>query len=96
MQFYFRIPDGRFGGLANHAVILADRDAAWSELTQVSKDLVGSIAGEIKQNAEWQIELLDESERPLFRIRLVAETLGDRPGPDGDRSNVASEIKDFA
>jgi hypothetical protein len=29
----------------------------------------------LKQNAEWQMELLDESKRPLYRIRLVAETL---------------------
>jgi hypothetical protein len=73
-QFYFRIRDGRFGGPAHHAIVLADRDAAWNELALVSKDLVGSIAREIKQNAEWQIELLDESERPVFRIRLIAET----------------------
>jgi hypothetical protein len=95
MQFYFRIRDGQFGGPAHHAIILADRDAAWTELTRVSKDLVGSIAREIRQNAEWQIELLDESKRPLFRIRLVSETLDDNPGVDSDRGSVASEINGF-
>jgi len=29
----------------------------------------------LKQNAEWQMELLDESKKPLFRITLVGETL---------------------
>jgi hypothetical protein len=95
-QFYFRIRDGRFGGPAHHAIILADRDAAWTELTQVSKDLLGSITREITQNAEWQIELLDESKTPLFRIRLVSETLDGHPGRDGDQGNVAGEIKGFA
>jgi hypothetical protein len=80
MQFCFRVRDGRFGGPDNHAIVLADRNAAWNELTRVSKDLVGSIAGQIGQNAKWQIELLDEAERPIYRIRLVAETL-DRQNP---------------
>jgi hypothetical protein len=96
MQFYFRIRDGQFGGPAHHAIILADRDAAWTELTRVSKDLIGSIAREIRQNTEWQIELLDESKRPLFRIRLVSETLDDEAGPGSDRNNAASGIKRFA
>jgi hypothetical protein len=90
MQFYFRVREGRFGGPANHAIILADRDAAWSELTQVSKDLVGSIAGQIGQNVEWQIELLDESEKPLYRIRLVAETLDCHPGVSSPAIEVRS------
>jgi integrase len=54
---------------------LADDRAAWDELTRVCGDLVGSIARNLKQNAEWQMELLDESKEPVFRIRLVAETL---------------------
>ena len=52
-----------------------DRDAAWVEMTKVCGDLVGSISRNLKQNAEWQMELLDESKKPLYRIRLVAETL---------------------
>jgi hypothetical protein len=27
------------------------------------------------ENAEWQMELLDQSRKPVFRIRLVAATL---------------------
>jgi hypothetical protein len=43
-------------------------------MTSVCGDLVGSISRNLKQNAEWQMELLDESKKPLFRIHLVAET----------------------
>jgi hypothetical protein len=74
-NFYFRISDGQFSSSVNHAIELVDRDAAWRELTLVSKDLVGDIAREMRQNAEWQMELLDETKKPIFRIRLVAETL---------------------
>jgi hypothetical protein len=58
-----------------YAFEFADRDAAWLETTKVCGDLVGSISRHLKQNAEWQTELLDESKKPLFRICLVAETL---------------------
>jgi hypothetical protein len=73
--FYFHIHTGRFSGVPDTAFELADRDAAWVEMTKVCGDLVGSISRDLKQNAEWQMELLDESKKPLYRIRLVAETL---------------------
>ena len=53
----------------------ADRDAAWKELTGVCGDMVGGISRKLKENGEWQMELLDASKKPVFRIRLVAETL---------------------
>jgi hypothetical protein len=73
--YFFRIRNGRYSGASDHGTILADRDAAWKELTNVCGDMVGSISRKLQENAEWQMELLDESKRPIFRIRLVAETL---------------------
>ena len=48
---------------------------AWGELTKVCADLVGAASRALEQNSEWKMELLDESRKPLFRIRLVAETI---------------------
>lgn len=48
---------------------------AWGELTKVCADLVGAASRSLDQNSEWKMELLDESQKPLFRIRLVAETI---------------------
>jgi hypothetical protein len=31
----------------------------------------------LKPNADWQMELLDEAKKPVFRIRLVAESFGE-------------------
>ena len=45
------------------------RDAAWAEMTKVCANLVGGISRSLKQNAEWQMELLDEAKKPVFRIR---------------------------
>ena len=74
-RFFFRICQGDFAGTSGEGFDLADRDAAWTEMTMVGSDLVSGATRMLKQNSEWQIELLDESETPLFRIRLVAETL---------------------
>jgi len=51
------------------------REAAWAEMTKVCGNLLGSILRSLKQNAEWQMELLDETRKPVFRIRLVAESV---------------------
>ena len=72
--YFFRIRNGRYSGASDQGIELADRDAAWRELTSACADIVGGISRKLKQNAEWQMELLDESRRTVFRIRLVAES----------------------
>ena len=39
------------------------------------RDMIGDVSRELVENAEWQMELLDEIRKPVFRIRLMAETL---------------------
>jgi hypothetical protein len=48
---------------------------AWGEMKKVCADLVGPAISVLEQNSEWKMELLDDALKPLFRIRLVAETL---------------------
>jgi hypothetical protein len=72
--YYFRISKGPYSG-ASDRIELADQNAAWAEMTKVCGDLVGGIARSLNQDSEWRMELLDESQKAIFRIRLVAETL---------------------
>ena len=72
--YYFRISHGRYSGAADLGSEFGSREAAWAEMTKVCANLVGGISRSLKQNAEWQMELLDETKKPVFRIRLVAET----------------------
>jgi len=74
--FFFRVRNGECGGVCNDGAEFADRSAAWKEMTGVCSDMVADVSRELVENAEWQMELLDESREPVFRIRLVAETLG--------------------
>jgi uncharacterized protein DUF6894 len=74
--YFFRISHGRYAGASDQPYECENRDAAWTELTAVCSNLIGAISRSLKPNADWQMELLDEAKRPVFRIRLVAESLG--------------------
>ena len=74
--YFFRISHGRYSGASDQASEFETREAAWAEMTKVCSNLIGSISRSLKQNAEWHMELLDESRKPVFRIRLVSESLG--------------------
>jgi hypothetical protein len=74
--YYFRISNGRYSGAADLGSEYESRDAAWADMTKVCANLVGGISRSLKQNSEWQMELLDEAKKPVFRIRLIAESMG--------------------
>ena len=74
-QYFFRISHGRYSGASDLGTEFDSREDAWSEMTKVCANLLGGISRSLKQNAEWQMELLDEAKKPVFRIRLVAESL---------------------
>ena len=73
--YFFRISDGHYAGASDKGSEFASREAAWTEMTKVCGDLLGGLSRGLKQNAEWQMEMLDESKKPVFRIRLVAESV---------------------
>ena len=73
--YFFRIRNGRYSGCSDQATEFADRHAAWKEMTSVCADMAAGISRKLAENSEWQMEMLDESKRPVFRIRIVAESL---------------------
>ena len=73
--YFFRLSHDKISGVADCPFEALDRDAAWEEMTKVSSDLVAGICRKLKPESDWRMELLDESGKPRFRIRLVAETL---------------------
>jgi hypothetical protein len=72
--FSFRTENGE-RSVASDACEMAGRDEAWRELTRVCGDLIGEGCRNLKPNSQWSMELLDAAEKPLFRIRMVAEKL---------------------
>jgi hypothetical protein len=74
-QYYFRIRNGRFMGASDQGTECADHDEAWKEMTAACADMAGGILRKLTENSEWQLELLNETREPVFRIRIVAESL---------------------
>jgi hypothetical protein len=74
--YFFRISHGRYSGASDQGTEFESREAAWTEMTRICGDLLGGISRSLKQNADWHMELLDEAKKPVFRIRLVAESFG--------------------
>ena len=75
--FFFRVRHGDDACVSTDGAEFADHNAAWKEMTGVCGDMIADISRKLPENAEWLMELLDESRKPLFRIRLVSETLKD-------------------
>jgi hypothetical protein len=73
--YFFRISTGRYSGAADQPYEFEDRHAAWKEMTEVCANLLGSIVRNLKPNAKWSMELLDENKEPVFRISLVGEAM---------------------
>ena len=73
--YFFRISHGRYSGTSDQPYEFDSPEAAWSEMKAVCANLLGGISRSLKQNGEWHMELLDEAKQPVFRIRLVAESL---------------------
>jgi hypothetical protein len=72
-RYYFRIAHGNYSGTSDVGFDLVDEAEAWKEMTKVCGDLVSGITRALKPSSDWQMELLDDGKKPLFRIRLLAE-----------------------
>ena len=72
--YFFRISNGRYAGASDQGSEFENREAAWTEMTKVCGNLLGSLSRSLKQNSEWQMELLDEGKKPVFRILVLSRS----------------------
>lgn len=77
--FFFRVRHGDHIGVSTDGAEFTDHNAAWKEMTGVCGDMIADISRKLPENAEWQMELLDEAQKPILRIRLISETLDGDP-----------------
>lgn len=74
--YFFRISHGGYSGASDLPYEFDTREVAWNEMRAVCADLLAGIARNLKPDAEWQMELLDDARAPVFRIRVSGEALG--------------------
>jgi uncharacterized protein DUF6894 len=75
-QYFFRISHGRYSGASVQGMEFENHDAAWSEMRRICADLLSGVARSLKQDGEWRMELLDAGSKPVFRVRLISESVG--------------------
>ena len=75
-QYFFRISHGRYSGASVQAMEFENHEAAWSEMRRICADLLSGVARSLKPDGEWRMELLDAASKPVFRVRLIAESVG--------------------
>lgn len=73
-RYYLQIAGGTNSGASSEGFDVADKNAAWTEMTRVCGDLVGDVVCKLEHDSVWQLELMDERKKPVFRIRVAAET----------------------
>ena len=71
-RYTFRIRQGSYA--SDVVVDLPDGDAAWQEAARVCADLVGDAVPELRDSAEWRLEVADGSGSIRHLFRLTAES----------------------
>jgi hypothetical protein len=77
-RFVFQVQPGQPAELPPIEVVLTGHDAARKAALDMCADLAKDIVAGLTENSEWRLDVRNEINEPVFRIRLVAETLGPR------------------
>jgi hypothetical protein len=74
-RFLFQVQQARSPGIPAIEDVLSDSFAARKVALGICADLAKDIVAGLTENSEWRLDVLDESGKPVFRLRLVAESL---------------------
>jgi hypothetical protein len=75
-RFVFQLQRGQPFELSAIENILSDRKAAREAALGICADLAKDIVAGLTEDSEWRLDVMDEAGQPVFRLRLLAETLG--------------------
>ena len=53
---------------------LPDKHAAWKEATVTAGQILQTLDGKLKPGLEWRMDVADETSRPIFTLRVIAES----------------------
>jgi hypothetical protein len=74
-RFLFQVQDPKSPGIPAIEDVLSDSFAARKVALGICADLAKDIVAGLTENSEWRLDVRDESGKPVFRLRLVAESL---------------------
>jgi hypothetical protein len=74
-RFKFRVQQGELPESPSVEDVLSDNYAARKAALNMCADLAKDIVAGLTDDSEWRLDVLDESGKPVFRLRLLAEAL---------------------
>jgi hypothetical protein len=74
-RFIFQVQQGKIPGPSAIEDVLSDGCAARKTALDMCADLAKDIVTGLTGDSEWRLDVLDESGKAIFRLRLVAEEL---------------------
>ena len=74
-RFLFQVQQGKLPGPFAIEDVLSDSDAARKAALGICADLAKDIVNGLSDDSEWQLKVLNERGEPVFRIRLLVESL---------------------
>jgi hypothetical protein len=83
-RFIFQVQQGNSPEIPVIEDVLSDGYVARKAALGMCADLAKDIVNGLMEDSEWRLNVLDETGKPVFRLRLLAEELGDRD-TQGDR-----------
>jgi len=74
-RFRFQVQQGKLPDPFALEDVLSDYGAARKAALGIYADLARDIVTGLTDDSEWRLDVLDESGKPVFRIRLLAQSL---------------------
>ncbi len=74
-RFLFQVQQGKSPGILTVEDVLSDSFAARNAALGICADLAKDIVAGLTEDSEWRLDVRDESGKPVFRLRLIAESL---------------------
>lgn len=74
-DFRFQISNHETSPISSGRVDLPDEAAARSEAAAMLADFARNIASDLPRSPKWQLDVLDEGQKTIFRITVRAELL---------------------
>jgi hypothetical protein len=74
-RFFFQVQPGRCPEFPVIEDDLSGVDEARKAALDMCADLANDIVAGLTEDSEWRLDVMDESGKPFFRVRLIAESL---------------------
>jgi hypothetical protein len=74
-RFLFQVQPSQFPKLPAIEDVLCDNYAARKAALNMCADLAKDIVEGLTGDSEWRLDVLNEAGKPVFRLRLLAESL---------------------